>query len=70
VNFDQHAAGTTHNFEVLDKPRGKLTKGTKGAAGPSTDTIAPDLKAGDYYFQCVYHPTTMFGTLAVVDGAK
>jgi plastocyanin len=70
VNFDNQAAGITHNFEVLDKAGGKLIKGTKGAAGPSKETLDLDLKAGDYYFQCVYHPTTMFGTLAVVNGAK
>lgn len=70
VNFDNQAAGITHNFEVLDKAGGKLIKGTDVAAGPIKQTLDLDLKAGNYYFQCVIHPTTMFGTLAVVDGAK
>ena len=56
VNFDNQAAGITHNFEVLDKAGGKLIKGTKGAAGPSKQTLDLDLKAGDYYFQCVVPP--------------
>lgn len=70
VNFDNQAAGITHNFEVLDKQGGKVIKGTNGAAGPVKQTLDLNLKAGSYYFQCVYHPTTMFGTLAVVSGAK
>ena len=28
------------------------------------------LDVGTYYFQCDAHPTTMFGALAVVKGAK
>ena len=46
------------------------SRATDVAAGPIKQTLDLDLKAGDYYFQCVVHPTTMFGTLAVVDGAK
>jgi plastocyanin len=70
VNFDNKAAGIPHNFEVLDKAGGKLIAGTKVATGPTQETLPLDLKAGTYYFQCVVHPTSMFGTLAVVDGAK
>jgi len=29
----------------------------------------PTLAAGSYYFHCDFHPTVMFGTLAVVSGA-
>jgi plastocyanin len=70
VNFDNQAAGIQHNFEVLDKAGGKLIDGTDVATGPIKQTLPLDLTAGDYYFQCVVHPTTMFGTLAVVNGAK
>jgi plastocyanin len=37
--------------------------------GPKTEALdVPAIDAGDYFFQCTYHPTTMTGALAVVSG--
>ena len=64
----------THNFEVYDDAPadgGTLIDGTEQATGPVVQELPLEpLDAADYYFQCVVHPTTMAGTLAVVKGAK
>ena len=42
----------------------------KGPDVPGPDQVAvdaPAIDAGDYFFQCTYHPATMTGTLAVVE---
>jgi plastocyanin len=37
-------------------------------SGPDQVTFdVPAIDAGDYFFQCIYHPTTMTGTLAVIE---
>jgi plastocyanin len=37
--------------------------------GPKTEALdVPAIDAGDYFFQCTYHPATMTGALAVVSG--
>jgi plastocyanin len=70
VNFDNKDAGIPHNFAVLEDKGGKQIGATAIAPGPDQETLPLDLQAGTYYFQCDVHPDTMFGTLAVVDGAK
>ncbi len=66
--------GGTHNFQVLPEAGASLDQvitSTPDSTGPAaTETEPTTLDAGDYYFQCVYHPASMFGTLAVVKGAK
>ena len=42
----------------------------KGPDVPGPDQVpvdVPAIDAGDYFFQCTYHPATMTGTLAVVE---
>ena len=72
INFDNQDDGVLHNIDVfteqggesldLDRPRRPGRR-----RSPSTSTR---WTSGTYYFQCDVHPTTMFGALAVVKGAK
>jgi hypothetical protein len=71
VNYDNQDAAIPHNFEIYTALGGDKIAGTELAAGPIADPLDVDaLDPGNYYFQCVAHPTQMFGTLAVVKGAK
>ncbi len=63
--------GGTHNFQVLPEVGStEVIDGTELVAGPVKQVLPLELEGADYYFQCLAHPTTMFGTLAVVKGAK
>ena len=69
VTFDNQ--GGQHNFDLFDEQGGTSLAATEPQTGPVTETLQVDpLDEGDYYFQCDIHPTTMFGTLAAVEGAK
>lgn len=35
--------------------------------GESVELVTPGLEAGEYYFDCTFHPTTMTGVLEVTD---
>jgi|1185.fasta_scaffold05191_2 plastocyanin len=70
VNFDNKDVNIPHNFAVLASAGGKVLDATEVKPGPDQETLPLDLKAGSYYFECQVHPDVMFGTLAVVDGAK
>lgn len=59
-----------HNFTVFD-----VEGGTELAAGPNiggpgltANTEVPALPAGEYFFVCTLHPTTMTGTLSLSEG--
>jgi plastocyanin len=62
---------TTHNFAVFKDekvstdPNNALVTSPDAAAGSTIDFSVGPLKAGEYYFHCDYHPTTMKGTLEV-----
>jgi plastocyanin len=58
-----------HNLAVYGEQGGELIVGTEVAAGPLDDPLdVPAQEPGSYFFQCDVHPTTMFGTLAAVEG--
>ena len=71
INYDNEAAGVTHNVNVFTEEGGDSIAATALEAGPVQQTLDLDaLDPGDYFFHCDAHPDTMFGTLAVVKGAK
>lgn len=71
VSYDNQDAAIPHNFEIYTEQGGAKIAGTELVAGPLKDPLDVDpLDEGSYYFQCLAHPTQMFGTLSVVKGAK
>lgn len=56
IATDEAAISTDPIFKSQDVP------------GPDQVPLdVPAIDAGDYFFQCIYHPTTMTGTLAVIE---
>ena len=67
INFTNSDTATTHNIDVFTEQGGDSLATVEPKIGPIEEKVPVDaLDAGDYYFQCDVHPTTMFGTLAVV----
>jgi plastocyanin len=67
INFDNTDTTQPHNVDVLTQQGGDSLGSFTPEVGPfQKDLTLGPLDAGDYYFQCDVHPTTMFGTLAVV----
>ena len=72
VTFDNRdESGIPHNFAIYDSQEAAeaqepALEATEVEAGPLVQELAVDgLAAGDYFFQCDVHPTTMLGTLTV-----
>jgi hypothetical protein len=60
-----------HNVAVYTKLGGDPLMQEAPVTGPIQVTYDVDsLAAGEYYFQCDVHPTTMTGTLVAVEGGK
>jgi plastocyanin len=71
IHFDNQDDGIPHNIDVFTEQGGESINSTDLTPGPVEETLNMDpLDVGTYYFQCDAHPTTMFGALAVVKGAK
>ncbi|MBI5290083.1 MAG: cupredoxin domain-containing protein [Chloroflexi bacterium] len=67
IKFDNQDAGVVHNFHVFN---GKDAKADDLAAsdleaGPIQQELTFTVEAGEYFYQCDAHPTTMKGTLKV-----
>jgi plastocyanin len=68
INYS-NADTVPHNIDVYIEQGGESLATTDILPGPLEDPLDVDpLDAGEYYFQCDVHPTTMFGTLAVAEG--
>jgi plastocyanin len=67
IIFDNQDGGVIHNVHFFngDDADGETVGETELEVGPVEQTIEMDLQAGDYYYQCDAHPTTMSGTLTV-----
>jgi hypothetical protein len=72
INFDNTDSGLIHNIAVSKSSTyssfiftGSPVTGPNKATYDVTQKSGP-LAAGTYYFRCDYHPTQMFGVLAVV----
>jgi plastocyanin len=56
-----------HNFSIYedDSAEQDLFVGQEVAGGSSTDYSVPPLEAGEYFFRCDLHPSSMTGTVSV-----
>jgi plastocyanin len=56
-----------HNFSIYedDSAEAELYVGPEAGAGSSVDNEVPALKAGEYFFRCDLHPSSMVGTVTV-----
>ncbi len=66
ICMDNRDVGVPHNAAVFTEAGGDLIKQTEVATGPVVQLLEMEpLEAGEYFYQCIVHPTTMTGTLKV-----
>ncbi len=73
ITYDNTDGGVPHNFSLYSteqayKDDEEAIAATETLAGPIVQELdVPALDAGEYFFICIVHPTTMFGTLRVIE---
>ena len=69
ITFDNRDAGVQHNIAIYtDSSLSTELFNGELVTGPATiEYPIPPLEAGEYYFQCVIHPSNMNGTVVVSD---
>jgi plastocyanin len=67
IEFDNKDGGVVHNVHVFtgDSSDGEDVGETELQPGPEQQTLELELEAGEYYYVCDAHPTTMEGSLEV-----
>jgi plastocyanin len=67
IKFDNKDAGVVHNVAVYpgDDASQDPIAATELESGPIVQELTLTLDAGEYFYQCDAHPTTMKGTLEV-----
>ncbi|GIU98404.1 MAG: hypothetical protein KatS3mg014_0020 [Actinomycetota bacterium] len=66
ICFDNTDTGVPHNFAAYTEQGGDLLGRTEIQSGPVFQTLRlGPLEAGEYWYQCDVHPTTMTGRLIV-----
>ena len=66
ITADNTDEGVPHNFSVYTDDSATDNLGmTEICNAPCVDTVTLNLAAGDYFFRCEVHPSTMTGTLVV-----
>ena len=67
IKFSNEDGGVPHNLQVFEgtDAKGKSVGQTDLVPGPIEQELKLDLTAGEYYYHCDVHPTTMKGTLTV-----
>ncbi|MBI5290152.1 MAG: cupredoxin domain-containing protein [Chloroflexi bacterium] len=67
IEFDNQDGGVPHNVHVFkgtDATGSSLAK-TELESGPIKQTLQVEMEAGNYFYVCDAHPTTMTGTISV-----
>jgi plastocyanin len=65
IVFDNQDGGVVHNVHVFrgEDDEGEDVGETELEPGPVVQELELTLEAGDYFFQCDAHPTTMAGSI-------
>lgn len=64
ICFENGDTGVQHNFAAYEEQGGDVLGRTGIESAPATQTLElGPLDAGEYWYQCDVHPTTMTGTL-------
>ena len=67
IEFENRDSGVVHNIHFYrgSDSDGESVAETELEVGPVEQSVTFDVEAGEYYYVCDAHPTTMEGTLTV-----